>query len=413
MTFNLLLAAASTAVAAILWQQEVPVVPLVYAALVVALLLVVAALIGKRWPRRQLPYGVAWAAVVLLALLLLVLPMFLQIEARRATEPWRYVHDGALQVEEAVGMLDARRNPYAESYRGTALEHWSGKAWNPAVDHLVYPPGYILLADAAARIARPLVGFYDDRFLSFTAYLGACALAVALARTREWKLRAAIGIGLNPLILPYLANGRNDTVVFVLLAGSFALLALKRPALAGAAFGAALTVKAFAALLLPAFLLALLLEVPGGGLAARLRARWVPFALLVGVVLAAYLPFLLWNAHALYDDLVRYPTAGGLNGYPIQGGGLSVLFVLTGVVRNAWDPYPFWPFQRVAVLAVAVPLALRFRRRPSVPRALRDGTATMLAGSYTSRFFTENHVGLILFLGWFWAVLRHRERSGP
>lgn len=411
MTANLLLAAASVAVANILWREEMPVVPLVIASTFLALGLVAAAVVGWANPRRRLPYGVAVAAVGVLILLTLVGPMFLQIAARRSTAPERFVHDGALQMEEAVKMLEQGKNPYREDFRATPLPRWSGRLYNPAVDHFVYLPGHLLLATAAQKFFTPVLGFYDDRFLSFTAYLAAVALVILLAPDRTWRLRAAVGLGLNPLLVPYLANGRNDTVVFALLAAAWFLLVRRRPVLAALAFGVAATVKAFAWFLAPAFLIALLASAPGRRWLEKLRARWAALALVIAVVLAVLLPFALWDSVSFVDDVVSYPSGSSPTSYPIAGGGLAVLFLQAGVVRSINDYYPFWMFQLTAFLGLSALLLPHLVRSPKFSAAALVGTLTLFAVMFVSRFFTENHVGLLLMLLTLFGVLRARERA--
>jgi hypothetical protein len=413
MSTTLLLAAGSVAVANILWREEGPVVPLVVVSIIFAFGLVVAAVLAWVRPRLQLPHGVATGAVVLLVLSTLVLPMFLQIGARRAVAPYRYIHDGALQMEEAATMLDRGRNPYRENFRGTPLPLWSGKLYNPAVDHFVYLPGHLLLAVVAQKVFTPFLGFYDDRFLSFTAYLAALALVMALAPNAAWRLRAMIGVGLCPLIVPYLAQGRNDTVVFAFLALAWFFLARKRPLPAALAFAAAVTVKAFAWFLAPAFLTVLIAGVPGEGWLAKLRARWVPLALSALVVLAVLLPFVVWDPASFYDDAVRYPSGSSPTSYPIVGGGLSILLVRTGVVGSIYDYYPFWIFQLVLFAGLSALFLPRLARRPSPAAAALFGTLTLFAVMFTARFFTENHVGLLFLMATLtWVLYAREQRAG-
>lgn len=411
MNTTLLLAAGSVAAANILWREEGPVVPLVVISIVLALGLVAAVVLAWIRPRLQLPYGAAACAVVLLMLSTLVLPMFLQIGARRADAPYRYIHDGALQMEEAATMLDRGRNPYREDFRDTPLPQWSGKLYNPAVDHFVYLPGHLLLAVVAQKIFTPFLGFYDDRFLSFTAYLAALALVVALAPNAAWRLRAMVGVGLSPLIVPYLAQGRNDTVVFAFLALAWFFLARKRPLPAALAFGAAVTVKAFAWFLAPAFLTVLVAGAPGEGALAKLRARFVPLALSALLVLVVLLPFAFWDPASFYDDVVRYPSGSSPTSYPIVGGGLSILLVQTGVVGSIYDYYPFWIFQLVLFAGLSALFLPRLARNPSPAAAAMYGTCTLFAVMFTARFFTENHVGLLFLMATLAWVLYAREQQ--
>ena len=47
--------------------------------------------------------------------LVVILPTISGMVLRHASEPWSYVHDAAMQVEEAIRFLLQGRNPYAEN----------------------------------------------------------------------------------------------------------------------------------------------------------------------------------------------------------------------------------------------------------------------------------------------------------
>lgn len=411
-TLPLLLAGGCTVLVARLYMNEVWQPSLVIAATVLGAVGAAAAVLGAANPRWTAPFSVALGLVGALVILQVVVPLFLQVQLRRAHGPEFFIHDGALQMEEAVTMLEHGKNPYAESFAATPLARWSSGYTrgipNPAIEHFIYLPGHLLMATVASKLAAPL-GFYDDRFLTFTAYLAGVAVVWILAPNRWTRLTATTVVALNPLLVPYLTNGRNDSVVFLFLAVAFLFLARKRTTAAAVVFGLACTVKAFAWFLAPAFIVALVASAPGAGWWSRVRARALPLLLLVIVPVAIIGPFVLWNPSAFWDDVVRYPAGTSLTSYPISGGGLSEILLKTGIIHSKTDYFPFWIIELALLVPLCALLLPRLARSPRASLAAAFGTAFLFVGMYTSRFFNENYVGLLIFLAALSWVLFMRE----
>jgi uncharacterized membrane protein len=118
------------------------------------------------------------------------------------------------------------------------------------------------------------------------------------------------------------------SIALVLLA--FVLAMRSRPVSAAAALGGALLLKQFALVAVP--FLAVLLVLRGVP-----RRRLVQSALaFLGVVVAGFLPFLIADPGAVWDDTIAYGTGT----YRIIGYGLAGILVGAGVVDRDGD-YPF------------------------------------------------------------------------
>ncbi|MCI0477263.1 MAG: hypothetical protein L0Y55_13525, partial [Anaerolineales bacterium] len=50
-----------------------------------------------------------FALVSLIVMLLVAVPTVIEIQARRATAPYEHIHDGAIQTEQAINFLLARK----------------------------------------------------------------------------------------------------------------------------------------------------------------------------------------------------------------------------------------------------------------------------------------------------------------
>jgi uncharacterized membrane protein len=118
------------------------------------------------------------------------------------------------------------------------------------------------------------------------------------------------------------------SIALVILA--FALVLRRRPLAGAAALGGALLLKQFALAAVPFFLVLLLVRgVPR-------RRVWQAVAVFFAVVAAGFLPFVIADVGALWDDTVAYGTGT----YRIIGYGLAGLLVGAGAVERDGD-YPF------------------------------------------------------------------------
>ncbi|OUC05268.1 hypothetical protein RY27_28325, partial [Litorilinea aerophila] len=140
-------------------------------------------------------------------------------------------------------------------------------------------------------------------------------------------------------------------------------------------------------------------EVAGGGWREVLRAiptllrRAAPALAIFGLLIV---PYLAWDAAALYDDVWRWSSGQGETGYQIWGWGASNFVLALGLVPDRFAYWPFW----IPELLVAVPLLAWL-----IHRQLRDNTLAqgcwhyglfLLGFFYVSRFLNENYLGYIL-----------------
>ncbi|HZC29146.1 MAG TPA: hypothetical protein VE269_05345, partial [Gaiellaceae bacterium] len=93
----------------------------------------------------------------------------------------------------------------------------------------------------------------------------------------------------------------------------------------------AVALKQFALVALPFFVVAALAARPRRPVALRSAAAFA------AIVVAAFLPFLVADAGALWRDTIAY----GGSTYRIIGYGLSSLFLKAGLVDNRYGSYPF------------------------------------------------------------------------
>jgi len=161
-------------------------------------------LVSSPMGRRTSAAFVLRAKLTLAALaisLVVILPTISGMVLRHASEPWSYVHDAAMQVEEAIRFLLQARNPYAENYLETPLAQWEyafpPPEVNPALYHNAYLPFIFLFSAPLYACSTWLTGWYDQRLVFLLLFLTACWLYMQHGRSVTRRLSLLIVFGPN------------------------------------------------------------------------------------------------------------------------------------------------------------------------------------------------------------------------
>jgi uncharacterized membrane protein len=186
---------------------------------------------------------------------------------------------------------------------------------------------------------------------------------------------------------------------------AFALLARGRLLWAAAALGVAVSLKQFALVAVPFFLVMLLtLRVPR-------RDIWRAAAVAAGVVLATALPFLIADPQALWDDTIAY----GADTYRIVGYGLSALLLNLGVLDDRFGYYPFLPLAAFVWLPVTAWLLVAQRRSAALWTGAAGFAISITLLLWLSRVFQTSYLFWPLTavaLAWLLAVSRPPSAAG-
>ena len=362
--------------------------------------------VALAYPYRDRRHGLGfttrdrWLHLAGIIVVFTVVPTIASIVLRETGRPYTYVHDGAIMVEEAARKLLAGNNPYVTDYLDTPLYYWP-MVNNPALYHLTYFP-FLFLVTTPFVWAFDRIGlFWDQRYLYLPAYVATLAILPSLVAKVPQRLALVALVGLNPQLFPFVVEGRNDFFVLVFLFAGISLVQKEHRGLGALLIAVAGAVKLHALFLLPFLVVYFVANPPPGGARPRdLRGLWSalarPLAPAAAFLAVTFLPFLIADFPAFYDDVVRYNAGGAAWSYPISGMGFSALLLTLGVIPNPQADFPFALVEAVVAIPLAGYFALRLWREPSIPLMLGGYALTLLAFLFFGRYFQGNYLGYIL-----------------
>ena len=259
------------------------------------------------------------------------------------------IGDGAYQIQLARNLLMRGVDPYGFDYTGTGLERapWGQPFPNPALHHLDYWPGTIVVPLPVQAASQFVTGWWDERIWLLLAGAAVLVLLRHFLPGTAGRL-AAIAFFLIPGHSLLAVLGDNDLPMIALLLAATLAIARRRFVAAAILIGLAIATKQTALIALPVLV--------GWGFANGISWRSLPRFSGLGAltVLALIAPFLAWNAPAFVRDTVFYNVGSGGEAYPIQGIGLSSWLLQAGIIHGARDAFPFLLIQLPLVIAVWV-----------------------------------------------------------
>lgn len=384
-------------------------------------------LIGARTDRarRRVLLG-KWLLVVIAIGVIALAPMVMNILVRQQSAPHLHAHDGMIQTETAAQFVLAGKNPYVETFAQTPMAlapfDVKGVAVNPALEHFAYLPlTFLLPLPAQAALGSS----FDLRYAHLLFFIATLLVAAQLTQHPQRRLLLVMALGLNPLLVGPLIEGRNDVMVLSWLIFTWALLqrgrmtasaitlalacGTKHPALVFVPFyfvylisvqepaGRAPTPGKFAAgePLLPGLSDKNYLSAPGSW-RERVKRVQKPFWVWAGLTALIIAPWFLLNPSAFIDDTVSYLNGTSAASYPISGFSFGMLLVSLGLLPSNTVPFPFGLLQIAIGLPVAAWLLWRQWRDPNLPTAIAGFAILLFIAQFFSRIFNDNYLGLII-----------------
>ena len=303
------------------------------------------------------------------------------------------IGDGAYQIQLARNLLLRGVDPYGFDYTGTGLERtpWGQPFPNPALHHLDYWPGTIVLPLPLQAAFQFVAGWWDERIWLLLAGAAVFVLLRWLLPGAAGRV-AAVAFFLIPGHSLLAVLGDNDLPMIALLLAATLAIARRRFVPAAIIIGLAIATKQTALIAVPVLV--------GWGFANGIGWRTLSrYAGLAALAVAALIgPFILWNASAFVRDTVLYNVGSGAEAYPIQGIGLSSWLLQAGIIHGARDAFPFLLIQLPLVIA-AWALAWRWllRRRLAGDAVLWMGLAFFVF-LFTNRFAQPTYLLLAVEL---------------
>ena len=314
------------------------------------------------------------------------------------------IGDGAYQMQLSRDVLLRGIDPYGFNYDGTGMERapWGQPFPNPALHHLDYWPGTVVLPLPLQAAAHALIGWWDERVWLL---LGAVAIWVLLGRIAPGPAgrMAAIVFFLVPGHSLLAVLGDNDLPMVALLLGATLAIGGRRWLLAGLLLGLAIATKQTALIVVPVL--------AGYAVAQGIDRRtfFKVAGLSTAVVIVLFAPFLVWNAHAFITDTILFNFAGGSETYPIQGIGLSTLLLQAGIIHGSRDAFPFLLIQLPLVLAAWLVGWRWLRQHRSLGDAILFMGIAFFAFLFANRFAQPTYLLLGIDLMFAGLVLRRAQ----
>jgi len=320
---------------------------------------------------------------------------------RHRVAPIFGVHDIILQQEAAIQLFIHGKNPYAETYFGTQLEQWhySNTEVNPALYHFVMEPFYLLFAIPFYWLANHTIGYPDARIPLYLLFLSLLIMAAFLVKDRSKKLLFLTLLAFNPAMLGYTLEGRSDMFMYPFLFAGLYLLERKRYIWAGLPFALAFAVKQSVWPIFPFYIAFLYFKT--GNVKETIKVLTPFFVLFI----LFFLPFFLWNQKAFLDSTVFYLSGSIEHSYPISGYGLGKLLNELGIIKDVHVYYPFWIWQVIIGIPLAVLLMRFLRDTPSVQKLIIVYGIFLFVYWYLSRYFNNSHLGylsMVFITAYFW-----------
>jgi hypothetical protein len=343
--------------------------------------------------RRRVLLG-KWLLVAIAIGVIALAPLVMNIFVRLQSAPHLHAHDGMIQTEDAVRFVLAGKNPYAETYDQTTMAlapfEVKGISVNPALEHLAYLPLTFLLP---LPLQAALGGKFDLRYVHLIFFVAMLLVATRLTPHPQKQLLLIMALGLNPLFVGPLVEGRNDVMVLSWLIFTWALLQRGHVTASAITLALACGTKHPALVFVPFYFVYLSQQ---GNWRERAQRILKPFAIWAGLTALIIMPWFLLNPNAFVDDTVSYLNGTSAVSYPISGFSYGMLLVSLGLLPSTMAQFPFGVMQIAIGLPAAYVLLRRQWRAPDLPAAIAGFALLLFISQFFSRIFNDNYLGLII-----------------
>ncbi len=362
----------------------------IYYGLVFGLLLLMAAFDIYKVKFKWIPRVRTFTVFIIIALTIGIGCVVYVFDRHKIAPAYR-THDIIIQQEIAVRMLLTGKNPYKETYFGTALEGFKyyDNETNPALYHFVMEPFYLVSVVPFYVAQSKTLGFFDARIPLYLLFGSLLIGGFMFLKDKEEKLLFITLMTFNPMTVRFLLEGRSDMFMLPFLFGGFIFLYKKRYLPAIMLIALAFAIKQTAWPLFPLLFYFLWLQTKDW---KQVGKYLLVFVVTFGIFV---IPFFLWNPKAFLDSTIFFVSGNSPNSVPISGYGFSVLLMNISVIKDSHDKYPFIIWQIIFAVPVLLILARKLRENTTVKFLIIAYTIFLAVFWYFSRYFNDSHIGFI------------------
>jgi hypothetical protein len=299
----------------------------------------------------------------------------------RVSVPQMPLHDGATQIEYSYQLLKHGENPYEADFSPLFADPHA-----PARTHFVYSPAVLYMSVPIFWISEKTINHIDLRMVLAISLLISGILLMSFVND---KLLFSLLFFLNPIFLPFIWYGANDSLVLLWISLSLVSLLKNKYSLATIFMAIATATKIIALPFFPIYLVYVYL---------RSKKNWKflfgQFALFISVNLILYGPFLIKNSSSLISDILLYSLGGSNDTHHIAGvGGIQLLSSL-GLV-NANTSFPFYLISLVALFSVIFLAVIVLKKRTTVATLSLTFVICFLLLFSVTKIVQTNYLGFI------------------
>jgi hypothetical protein len=337
---------------------------------------------------------IKWLLVACALAPIIFAPVIMNTFLRQQSAPYLHVHDGLVQTEVAMQFVLAGKNPYFETYYQTPMAlvpfYMQGVQVNPALEHFPYLPLTFLLP----LPLQALMGSrFDLRYVHLIFFSAMLLVATRMTQNPQKRLLLVMALGLNPLLVGPLAEGRNDVMVLSWLIFTWALLQRGHFTASAITLALACGTKHPAVVFVPFYFIYLSQQ---GNWHVRARRVLKPMIIWAGITAMIIAPWFLMNPGAFIDSTLNFFNGTSAVSIPISGFSFGMLLVSLGLLSSNMAQFPFGVLQIALGMPVLFVLLRQQWRKPNLPAAIAGFAIMLFILQFFSRNFYDNYLGLLI-----------------
>jgi len=338
---------------------------------------------------------------------------------------YKLTHDGLIQTEYALELLSKGRNIYSEDvpiglYANDTYLTFEEKGGekvriiNPAHYHYIYPPLFTLESFPLYTLMINTLNWFDQRVVLLGYLIFLIIFLFKLPFDDDTKYLSLFLFVLNPFFLKFFLEGRNDLVVYCWIMLSFIFLQKTKTKLAILSICIACLMKQTGWFCVPFVYLYLYHFWKPQSLRVFFQKALLESlpSLLLSIIIM--LPFIIWDFHGLWSDMILYPAGKLSTSYPVNGYSLVALLIHGGYLGSIFDYYPVSWIQIPVYSLIFIWTHFRLKKSCDISICLFQMSLALFSFWFLSRFYHDNYIEFtvrLFLLAWLFKKIVQKEES--